>query len=523
MRWNVMWLAIACFGCDREPVWDADVPRPAKAFGLDSAVAVIDAPTDRVLLLPVRGELELAPAALPIGKGFAAAATTPDRLRLVTLSRGIVPRRTGEDEGPSLSLIAATPEPAIVDRYELSDPLSRIAMDPESRFAVAYPAPGDGTFVHNPNELVVVDLDRAPAPDNPVEISLRSFGGSPERMTFTQPLALPGGERRLLIVQTDRDVALVDLNDMTLPEVTIPLTSGPEPLQPAAVAVSDGAVDRNDDARIAIRIANHPNVIVVDLLPVPPEETSPQSYRALPNVIFVGGVPSDVAFVQTDGGLRLAALVPSIQTLTLVDPTTGIASQLELEAPFDRISLVTSIVGAGEDGSDVALLWSTMSPEIAFVALGSTVGKPYASIERLELSEPVASVLEVPAPNSHLKILHSASGSSLFVLDVRDRTAAPIESSQSNTAITLAPAGNRAWISAEGEELAQLDLESLHPVNLLLSRPIDAVFEVTRDNGARALVALHGSGALGATVLDADQPSLASAREYFGLLLGGLP
>jgi hypothetical protein len=475
------------------------------------------------VLLPVSGDLGLAPVSLPIGQGFATAAITPDRQRLIALSRGVVPRRTGEDEGPSVSLIAAAPEPLLVNRYPLSDPLSRLAVDPESRFAVAYPAEHDGNFVHNPNELVVIDLDREPAPDNPTELSLRSFGGSPERMTFTPVLALPGGMSRLLVVQTDRDVSLVDLEDLSLPEVTIPLTSGPDPLAPAAVAVSDGAADRNDDARIAIRIENHPNVIVVDLLPVDDSSDAPQRFRAAPNVVFVGGVPSDVAFVQTDGGLRLAALVPTVQTLTLVDPTTGIASELKLDAPFDRISLVTSVVGAGEDGSDVALLWSTKSPKIAFLALGSTVGKPYASIERLELSQPVFQVLEVPAPNEHLKLLQSVGQSSLFVLDVRDRTASPILSSSAGTEITLAPAGNRAWINAAGSELAQLDLASLHPVNLLLNRSIEAVFEVGRGDGGRALVALHGSGALGATVLDADEPSLAGAREYFGLLLGGLP
>ena len=42
---------------------------------------------------------------------------------------------------------------------------------------------------------------------------------------FTDPLALPGGTRRLLVVQTDRDVALLDLADLSIPEITIRLTT----------------------------------------------------------------------------------------------------------------------------------------------------------------------------------------------------------------------------------------------------------------------------------------------------------
>jgi hypothetical protein len=517
-------LLLVLAACDeREAVWDTMVPNPPVAFGMNDAVALVDAPANRVMMLPVGAELELAPASIPIGAGFAAAAMTPDRQQLLALSRGVVPRRTGEDEGPSLSLIAASPEPQLLDRYEMGDPLSRLAVDPESRFAVAFPSSDDGTFVHNPNELVVFDLSRPPAGDNPTALTLRSFGGRPERLTFTPVLGLPGGARRLLLVESDRDVSILDLDHLDIPEVTIQLTSGPDPLAPASIAFSDGAPERDDDTRIAIRIANDPNVILVDLLPPIADDPDkpPQSYRALPNVVFVGGTATDIAFVQTDAGLRLAALVPSTQSLTLVDPPTGIATEVELGAPFERMSLVTSIVGAGADGSDVALLWSTSSPEIAFVALGSTVDKPYKSIERTELSEPVVTVLEVPSPNQHLKILGTAGGADLFVLDVVERTAAPIESSMPGTRVTVA-SGERAWINAAGPQLARLDLGSLHPENLVLNRPIDSVFEVAQRDGGRALIALHTQGSTGATVLDAQNPSLTNAREYHALLLGDL-
>jgi hypothetical protein len=507
-------------GCtERDEVWDA--PIAPVAVGLSDAVAVIDAPAERVLLMQPAAEQALALSSLPIAEGFADAAPTPDGERLLVLSRGVVPRRKADDAEPELAVITAGASPRVESRYRLGDPLSRLAVDPASRFAVAFPSQADGALLLNPNELVVFDLDRPPAADNPVPITLRSFGGRPERLTFTPLLDLPGGARRLLVVETDRDVALVDLSSPTTPEITIPLTTGPKPLEPTAVAVSDGAPDRTDDARLAIRMLDQSNVILVDLLPAS-DASAPQSFRAAPNVVFVGGVPSDLAFVNTDGGLRLAAMVPAERALTLVDPATGTATAIDLAVPFERISLVTEIVGPGADGSDVALLWSTSSPDIALVALGSTVGKPYKSVERLGLADPIDEVRDVPSPNAHLKIM-LARGGSLVVLDLRERTAAPIASSSYATRVLVPPTGRRAWVDGAGPELARLDLGSLHPLNLVLRRNVSALFETARQGGGRALVVLHTSGALGATVLDADRPDVATAREHAALLLGGLP
>jgi hypothetical protein len=260
---------------------------------------------------------------------------------------------------------------------------------------------------------------------------------------------VPGGPRRLLVVQTDRDVALVDLSAPEKPEITVKLTGGPEALEPTGLAVSDGEPGVDEDARIAIRVKNDPNVIVLDLLPVPESKAdeSPHAFLPVPNIVFVGGTPTDIAFVRTDGGLRLAALVPSRQVLTLVDPATGIASDVDLGAPFERISIVTDIVGETSNGSDVALLWSTASPNVAFVELGVTIGKPYKSVERIELAQPVASVMDVPAPNNHLKLLASSSGTNFVVLNLLARTAAPIVASVGGTVAVSSPDGARPGCS----------------------------------------------------------------------------
>jgi hypothetical protein len=484
---------------------------------------MIDQDAQRALLLPVEKDLALDPISIPIGRGFAATKATTDGMKLLVLCRGDVPRRSADDQGPALYVLEGSTNPRALGQYNLSDPLSGLEIDPLSSFAVVYPAADDSSFLQNPNELVLVKLGEPASAANPVPVSLRSFGGRPQAFTFTPELAVPGGARRLLVVQTDRDVALVDLSAPEKPEITVKLTGGPHALEPSGVAVSDGEPGVDDDARIAIRVAGDPNVIVLDLLPVPESKAdeSPHSFLPVPNIVYVGGTPTDIAFVRTDGGLRLAALVPSRDVLTLVDPATGIASDVELGAPFERISIVTDIVGETTDGSDVALLWSTSSPNVAFVSLGVTVGKPYKSIERLELAEPVSTVIDVPAPNGHLKVLASPSGGSFVVLNLLSRTAAPLLASTTGARAVPSPDGTRAWMLApSSSSLAQLDLTTLHPKNVTLSYIIHDVFDVERRDGGRALVAVHPVGAVGVTVLDAKQPSLDNSIEYLGILLG---
>lgn len=512
------------FGCDRAEVWDTYLDTPP-VLGLRGSVALVDAEASRVVLAPVAADLTLVPQSFDIGHGYAASRATKPGDRLLVLSRGDVPRRSAEDQGPRLTVLDGSPRPSLLATYALTDPLSGLDVDPEGRFGVVFPSADDASFVLNPNELVLVDLARGPAVDNPFPMTLRSFGGRPQAFTFTHTLDLPTAEKRLLVVQTDRDVALVDLSDLSVPEVTVKLTGGTAALSPGGVAVTAGAPDRTDDARIAVRIQGDPNVVIIDLLPVPEAEqaSTPQSFRVVPNIVYVGGVPSDLAFVQTDGGLRLAATVPSKHSLSLVDPTTGIATEIALGAPFERISRVTDIIGPSGEDSDNALLWSTQSASVAFVALGSTVGKPYKSVERLELSTPVASVVDVPAPNEHLKLLTSPDGRAFVVLNLLDRTASPLSSSTYGTTITPTADGERAFLLApSASQLASLDLTSLHPRNVQLALPIDGAFDVERQDGGRALVAIHALGAIGATVLDGRSPSLANAREHAGLLLGEL-
>jgi hypothetical protein len=279
-----------------------------------------------------------------------------------------------------------------------------------------------------------------------------------------------------------------------------------------------------DDARLAVRLAGDANVVLIDLPATPASEaaTSAHDFRTTPNIVFAGGVTTDIHFVNTDGGLRLAALVPENQALALIDPTTGVSTDVDLGGSFDKMSLVTDIVGATQAGADVALLWSTSSPEIALVALGSTVGKPYKAVERITLEAPIVRVTDVPAPNQRIKLLQGYGV--LYALDLADRTASPLLERDPSSSVLPAPDGQRCWIYAGSQpSLAALDLSSLHPKNLALASPVVGAVDVERKNGGRALLALRSSQNLDLTIVDGLAPSLETAVDYPSILLGDLP
>ncbi len=527
---------------DRPDEYDEPIAKVA-ALGLEDRVAVIDDGAHRVMLLAPRAGQELDRTSVKVGKGIVRAEVSRDGRRLFVLSAGDVPRRKPEDEGPSLAVIE---NGAVVRKLALDAPRSGIAVDPLGRYAALFKAPAaaavvtsDGRsaqltpvsqvgFVENPNQIEIVDLE-APPEAAIVSRTLRSFGGSPQRVTFTSPLTLPGGPRRLLVVETDQDVTLLDLDNVRQrperPEITVRPTTGAttQVLAPTGIVVDDGDPARSDDARIAVRFASSPSVLVLTLVPTaagtePAPGTTLNDFTTSPNLTDVGGPAGDLAFVRTEAGLRLAAVVPSTASAVLVDPATSTTTTVAMPGGYGRLSLITNVIGGGE-GTDTALLYGGgTNAGVAFWSLGRATGQPYRSVEAVTVPVPITEVLDVPPPRQALKVLVSQNATQFFVLNLATRTVSPLTTTAAPT-LHVAPDGQRLWAyQRQSSNLAQVALENLRPLSLPLDRRIDAVFDVRADAG-RALVALDLRSATSLTLLDALAPDTATSRSYYGLLL----
>jgi hypothetical protein len=515
---------------------------------LDQGVGLVDANDNRLTFLTALPDQRLSAQRLELPHSLVATVVSPDQKSLFFLAAGDPPSPTGNAQLPSLewvapsSVAAAAPGTMVSTQYWMSDPLQNFAVDPQQHWAVAY-AGAQTNFVQVANELVLFDLTQPPnpatptgkldgtRPRNPIARDIQSFGGIPKQLVFTGALDIGGGVvQHLLIIETDIDVTLVPLEGAfpvgsatATPETTVRLTSGADGtmVTPAGVAVYPG--DATGPARIAIRSSDDTNIFTLVL----------GSSAPTINLTDVGGIPSDIAFVKTDaatnGGLRVAALVPLNSSAVLVDPDTSLTTTVALGAAYSSLSLVTQALGSAAQNVDVALLWGApagaTSYEVALWTLVDTVDMPYRSVEGVAVSQAVRAVDDVPG-NAQLKVLEVAGGNEFVVLNLTNQTAAPLDTTQSAT-LTIAPDGERMWVFAPGgTNLAAIDFTDLNPVRLETALPISAVYDVARvDNTAgspqRSLIAIHNQGTVGATVFDALKPAPATSRRADALLLEG--
>lgn len=514
------WLVSGCG--DRAEKWDAGAGNP-KSVGLLGAVAISDEPLDRVLLVSSPKSYEVRTQAFDVGENVAAMATSLDRDTLFVLSQGVQPRRKSGDELPSVTVIHAGPKPKLEHRFWLTDPLQALAVDPREEWLVAFK--GDST-VTNPNEFVLLPLsDRS----DRQSVTIRSFGGVPEEVLFTDELVVPDGpSRRFLVVRTDRDIALIDLLDLESEEVTVqtPSTSQGTKSRPAQVVFDPGRTSSDDDpgdpARIGVRLEGEPDVMLLEL--GEPADDSERDFKVNFNIVNVGGVPSAIEFVQTDFGLRLAALVPSRSEAKLIDPATTVVESVDFPKPYSKLTRVES-----NDAGEFALLYSPDVPGIAFWALGRASGALSKSVEQNEIDMSVSAVRDVPGALGHLKILEGAQASRFFVLDLEKRQTFPMLTDTQGFTVNVAPDGRRAWAFHRARtEFASVELADLHPTSLSVKLPVSAVYDIEREDGTRAALALHGTddasrkGTLGITLFDAEEPDSADTRFFGGLLLEGL-
>ena len=515
----------AAGGCgDRAAGWSTPVGEP-QAIGLAHSVALLDLPAQRIVALAAAPGGALALRHTPTRRNVVAAAPSPrgDKLYLLSAGHRAALGDPIPDQPPLLTAFDDGPAPPVEIDLHLTDPLDGLVIDPSGSWAVIYAAGTDrSALVTNPNELVIVDLAAGTARHH----TIHSFGGRPERIIITRALSLPNGPGPLLIVQAPQQLALLPLapgGAGDLPEITVRL-AGPtavNPPPPADIVVDDGDAADNGDARIGIRFRGDRNLMMLQLVP---SANGGAGFLPSVNVADAGGVPSDIAFVRTDGGMRLAALVPATSQAVLIDPVTTATTPFALPAAYQRLSLVTAGAGA-PGGADVALLWqgSAAAGGVAFWELGQAAGRPFRSIETVAIGDPVGDVLEVPLAGAAVKIL--AGVQAFYVLDLAARTAAPLITSTAvkQVRLSVSPTGARVWTFLPGAtDLSVTEVTSKRVRTLRADTSIGAVFEIGQDTGdGRSLIALHQVGALGATVYDVDAPDDSGRKIYGGLLVEG--
>jgi hypothetical protein len=572
MATGALVLASAVAGCgSRNNYWNQ--PIAATSYGLANGVALVDDAAHRVVLVSANADQSVSEQQVTVGHHVATVATSADGYKLYVMSTGDWPPQSASDQLPELTVVdVSTRGSPVVRNYPMQQPLSNLVIDPLGQWAAAYAASAQTTsLVENPNEIVLFDPntdyapanpDAGPGPDggsvlqNPVSLDIQSFGGTPQQLTFTQPLFLPdgtdtngaevGATTRLLLIESTVDLTLLDMKyafdppSSRRPEITIQLTDGTTTQQetPAGVVVDDGDPSDPNDARIALWTSTDSNVFVFKLIASEPGAGNPftPSINSAPVGPSASDIPSAVAFVHTsplpanDNGLQVLALVPSLQSAVFIDDSDE-TTTVPLPAAYTNLSLVTNVVasGGGSTGPDVALLWQRngAASGVAFWGLQQTSTE---GIDVVSVTEPIQAVLDVGesslSMNPQLKVLE-LENSGIYVLDLLARTASPLDTTGAPL-LTISADGSRMWAFAQGGiELTEIQLPGLDLVPLTTSLPIGSVYDVTigsADAGApSAVLATHPGGGWGATVFSATDPKIATAFNATSLLVEPAP
>ena len=520
---------------------DVDPSDPSGSLqvrGLTGSVALLDPALNQVMMLTSPEQFALSTTRLPVGRDVVQFKTSVDRDRLFVLSRGVTPRYKNSDEPPQLRVFDGGIAPQELQKYVLQDPYNKLEIDPRGEWLIVHGSEG---LVSNPNELILVQLPKdGKKPLEPADAlkskTLDSYGGKPIRFTFTDEVSVPGADsRRLLVVQREKDLAIIDLADLNAPEITVGLPQVADGNYASPVDVVDhSGIDGEVNSLLAVQLQGDSNVYMLSINGGM-DDRHQLSLDA--NLVDVGGVPSQLDFVQTSagGGLRLAALVPSKKAAVLVDPATGNTQDVLLPAGFTRIRRITSEVSANS-GQDIALLYGETTSTIAFWQLGTTTGTPYRSIDAYDIGINVAQVFDIPTSQSDTfadrKILSGGSSGSnqqFYVLDLAHRKSFPLDT-LTNLTLNLSPNGQQLWaFERNATGFAQLTFDPLQPSSLYTQKPIAFVhdFATQRGGAERTALALHilanqGHSSVAATLFDGVDPNTAQTKFYSELELEGI-
>jgi hypothetical protein len=499
--------------------------------GLSGSVALLDPALHQVMMFTSPAKLELQSTRLPVGRDVAAFASSQARDRLFVLSRGVTPRYKASDEAPQLRVFDGGVAPRELASYELQDPYDKLEIDSRGGWLIVHGSEG---LVSNPNELILVNLNASDTTEPKTIKTLDSYGGKPKRFVFTSELSIPGSDpHRLLVVQREKDLAIIDLDDLEAPEITVglPQSANGDFASPVDVVYHDG-IAGEVNAMLAVQLENDSNVF---LLTITAPADSQRRFSLEANLVDVGGVPSQLDFVQTrkDGGLRLAALVPSKKAAKLIEPASSTVQEVSLPVGFTKIRRITSDVSESS-GQDIALLYGEATNTIAFWQLGTTTGTPYRSIDAYDLGINVGQVFDVPksVEFADRKILAGAKSSAtqqFYVLDLSQRKSFPLDV-LSDLTLNLSPQGEQLWAFRRGTKgFARLTFDPLQPSSLYTQEPIDFVHDFATELGEadRSALALHllpnqGHVSVAATLFDGDAPSTAHTKFYSELELMGI-
>jgi hypothetical protein len=512
MKKLLVLLALAgCWEDDRPVEWTRDRtvlgPIPLKA-----QVAYVDSALDRVTLLDLATDRPTI-ATASIGRRAVTAAPSGDRHYLFVVTRGEEAIHAGEIDQPPMFWVVDTAAPRTAPiAYQIGSPFDRIAISPDNHVAIAYfsaAGPDDAGFFRNPNELAIIDLTRAPSDTNPTLKTIRSFGSVPAGIELSPPMTVPGTQdpRTFGFVLSENNLTVLDTAHPTLPEISIRLDLGGQPVTPREIVFapnSASAYVRSDNARDVLQVLLQANA-----------QHAPGDYDFRPQLaeLGAGGGPTDIAVYDDISARRyVLASTPNTGEVVVIDADTAQFRSIGVADPIDRILLFPS-----GDAPHKALFTSIGAklPRLWVLDLDN-IQDPLtqAKLRRIDLDQPVRDVVPVPGRDLAM-VVHDDNRTVLGLLDMTTESTSPLLGVGKLDSYDFSPSGSHLIGATDGvSRVGFVALDNLHPTDFRLDDPPVRVLSTA--NGK--VFVDHGDPTGHATIIPSPMAARADAIVLTGFL-----
>lgn len=430
--------------------------------------------------------------------------------QLLVLCGGKPDDDQGKAEPAALVILGAH---GVVRKYPLASRFNAMIQSDDGSLALVFfdldAAQQVNSLLFNPNEVQLIELDRAPSSDNPRLRSLTSLGSVPRTMFFSPAMEIGGMSHRLGVVLFDSEIAILDLDRNDSDVVTIPLG---DPAN-GSLALSQVLFDEAQ-AKIYVRGSSSNDVYVVSLAPNP--DGASGDFVASVNQLGAGLGPSDmVLYSDVDVANRLLVVSSGSSQAFVIDADSSRVTPIALESGASKILRFNGPKPFETESAERALLYQEGSNAVTFLDLTDLEERTTRNAELLALSQPYSRVLQLD--ENLVLLIHQSTGLSL--LDLANRSVQPIQSA--NNLSQAIVAFDKLWLAPEGEQrIGFLDLERFHPSEVHLDAPTVAAVDVPSERRGRFVVS-HQSSVGYITVLDAKTPDVEHAYSLRGFLVAG--
>lgn len=499
-------LAASATACTDEPPPPTTIT-PSGTVVLDEQVVFVDSTQDQAFLLNLSaskpksetGRYELPPQASRTIR------RNGEHNEALILCAGEREREDSEAAPAALVVIGGDGE---ARKYTLgATSFNTLTQSEDGRYAIAYRS-GEtpGRTLDNPNELVVVDLERAADDEGAVT------GKTPAGLahTLTRVLVSPtmhiaGEDRRLLVLLSAAEVTVFDLGHLER-RATIVQLDERRNIDPVQVLFSA------EQPTLYVRAASSDNIFMFRFEPFD-NDAEGNDFQPAINPLSAGGRPHDMALFTAGASERL--LVVANQRALVVDPSTSKTVPVALRASADRVLLFEGRSPNDERMQMRALLYSTTERSMTFFDLEATGDTPSDSVE-LVTSEQAVQAL-IPLVESDEKSVVLLQERMVTIVDLQTRTLTPFSTSTNLTDALFDPVRKKLWVGPFGAPYIQsLDLTTGQTGDeLRLEAPITGFLPMFQRD---SLLVLHSETLGHLTLVDVERPdrdSALSLRDYF--------